>query len=367
MRIVFLTQVIDADHPALAQSADLVRALAARCDEVVVVCDHVGRHDLPGSVRFRTFGSRTRVGRGARFVRAVSRETAIAPSRTALLAHMVPLYALLAAPFARRRGVPLLLWYTHWHASRSLRLATRLADAVLSVDRRSFPLETPKLVVTGHAIDVAVFRPLGRPTGGHPLRLLAVGRTARWKGYETLLEGVRLAVARGVEAELRIRGPSTTEDERRHRRELEAAVEARTELRGRVRIEEPVRRERLPAELAAADALVSPTQPERSDALDKAVLEAAACEVPVISSNAALDGLLDGLPLSLRFPPRDAAALADRLVALEGAKESVRRATGLELRRRVEAAHSLDSWADQVVALARYRAGGDAGAARSRT
>jgi glycosyltransferase involved in cell wall biosynthesis len=370
VRIVFLTQVIDADHPALAQSVDLVRALAERCDEVVVVCDRVGRHDLPRSVRFRPFASRTRVGRAARFARAVATETAVGRSRTAVLAHMVPLYLLLAAPFARRRGAPLLLWYTHWHASRSLRLATRLADAVLSVERRTFPLETPKLVVTGHAIDVDAFRPSEQRSelaATRPLRVLAVGRTARWKGYETLLEGVRLALARGVAAELEIRGPSMTPDERRHRAELEATVEATVELHDLVRIEGPVGRERLPGLLAAAHVLVSPTQPERREAVDKAVLEAAACGLPVISSNPALDGLLDGLPLQLRFPPRDAAALAGLLAAFEGAAPDLRQWVGAELRRRVEAGHSLDSWADQVVSLAGRLAGGAAGARSSRT
>ena len=39
-----------------------------------------------------------------------------------------------------RGGVPLLLWFTHWKPSRTLVLAERLSTAVLSVDRRSFPL-----------------------------------------------------------------------------------------------------------------------------------------------------------------------------------------------------------------------------------
>ena len=84
--------------------------------------------------------------------------------------------------------MPLLLWYTHWHAGRSLRLATRLADAVLSVDTASFPLRTPKLRAIGHAIDVDAFAPLRRARREGPIRLLAFGRTARWKGLATLLD-----------------------------------------------------------------------------------------------------------------------------------------------------------------------------------
>ena len=42
MRLVFVTQTLDAEHPALAQTLDLVDALAARSDELVVLCASVG-------------------------------------------------------------------------------------------------------------------------------------------------------------------------------------------------------------------------------------------------------------------------------------------------------------------------------------
>ena len=41
VRLVFVTQTVDADHPVLAQTVDLVRALAARCESVTVICDSV--------------------------------------------------------------------------------------------------------------------------------------------------------------------------------------------------------------------------------------------------------------------------------------------------------------------------------------
>jgi glycosyltransferase involved in cell wall biosynthesis len=279
---------------------------------------------------------------------------------------MVPLFLLLAAPPAKLRRVPLLLWYTHWHASRSLRLAVRLADAVASVDRRSFPLETPKLTATGHAIDPAAFRPRDGHLDDGVLRVLAVGRTARWKGYATLLEAARLAAGRGVDLTVEIRGPSLTDDERLHRAELERAIAGDALLSGRARIEEPVPRAHVPDLLAGADVLVSATQPDRREALDKAVLEAAACGVPVLSSNAALEPLLADLPLRLRFPARDAEALAGLLADLAAAEPAVRREAGAELRRRVVAGHSVDGWADQVVALVRRLGDRPAGGNRRR-
>jgi glycosyltransferase involved in cell wall biosynthesis len=263
---------------------------------------------------------------------------------------MVPLYVLLAAPLAKPLRVPILLWYTHWHAGRQLRLATRLADAVLSVSEGSFPLRTRKLVATGHAIDVGAFQP-GPPRTGGRLRLLALGRTARWKGYETMLDGLERAAAQGLDAELEIRGPQLTYDERAHVAELRERVAASATLRERVRIEPPLPRDELPALLNGADALLSATQPRAGETLDKVVYEAAAAGLPVVASNTALAAFLSGLPLELTFPARDADALAERLLALESADAETRRKTGAELRRRAVESHSVASWADQVARI----------------
>jgi glycosyltransferase involved in cell wall biosynthesis len=352
VRILFVTQQIDADHPVLAQTVDVVRELAGRCDALDVLCDSVGRHDLPANVRLRTFGARTRAGRGLRFVRAIAAALLPRSRPDAVLVHMVPLFCLLAAPIAKPLRVPLLLWYTHWRAGRSLRLALPLVDVVLSVTARSFPIATGKLRPTGHAIDVTRFvaTERERSTTG-PLRLVALGRTARWKGYDTMLAALEAAAARGCDAQLEIRGPELTGDERAHRRELEARVAASSVLRDRVRIEPPVPREELPALLAGADALISATQPRLNETLDKVVYEAAACRVPVLASNSALEEFLGGLPLRLRFPPGDADALAQLLIEFVATSPELREAAGDELRRRVVERHSLQSWGDAVTAV----------------
>jgi glycosyltransferase involved in cell wall biosynthesis len=343
MRLVFVTQTLDAEHPALAQTLDLVGALASRSDEVVVLCQSVGAHPpLPANVRVRVFGAGSRAGRGAAFVKALAGELRRRPD--AVLAHMVPVYVVLAAPLAKPLRVPLLLWYTHWHAGRLLRLAERLCQVVLSVDARSFPLPSRKVRGIGHAIDVELFSSGPAHEAGARLRLLALGRTARWKGYETMLA----ALERGVDAELEIRGPQLTADERAHAEELRRTVADSPVLSGRVRIEPPLPRAALPEILREADALLSATQPREGETLDKVVFEAAACGTPVLASNSALDELLGGLPLELRFRAGDSESLADALARFAAAPAEIRAEIGAELRRRVVAHHSVDSWADAV-------------------
>lgn len=351
MRLAFLTQVVDADHPALAQTIDMIDALARRCESVVVLCDRVGRHACPPNVRVRTFGSSSRLGRGVAFERALVSELRRGDARPdAVLAHMVPVFLTLAAPLCKVRGIPLGLWYTHWNADRSLRVATRLADVVLSVDRRSFPLQTPKVKGIGHAIDVKRFpAPDGPRTADGRLRLLALGRMTPWKGYMTMLRGLELATAEGLDAELEIRGPALTAAETAHRDELERLVEASPSLRDRVRLEPPFSRDLVPGRLAAADVFLSATQPEGGETLDKVVYEASAAGVPVLSSNVALDEFLGGLPVRLRFARRDPADLARVLLDIAAAGPEMRAAVGVELRRRVETGHSVESWADAVI------------------
>lgn len=351
MRIVFVTQTIDADHPVLAQTVDLVRALSTRCESVTVVCDSVRRHDLPGNVRFRSFGAGTRLARGLLFMRAVAASMPRRKRPDAVVIHMIPVFALLSAPLAKPLRVPMLLWYTHWNASRSLRLALPFVDAVLSVSSGSFPLATSKLRATGHAIDVTRFTPSEDAPREGPLRLLALGRTARWKGYDTMLRALELASARGLDARLELRGPQLTEDEAAHRRELEAIVSGSELLRDRVRIEPPLARDEIPARLRESDALLSATQPRESETLDKVVYEAAACGIPVIASNTALEEFLAGLPVELRFRARDAESLAQTLLDFSAAAPEARREAGAELRRRVVAGHSVESWARQVAEI----------------
>jgi glycosyltransferase involved in cell wall biosynthesis len=354
MRLVFVTQTIDAEDPNLAIAVDKVRALAARCEEVRVIADRVRVHDLPDNVSFRTFAADSRLGRGLRYERAVA-ESFADPRPDALLAHMVALFLVLAAPLARVRRVPLLMWYAHWRVGPMPRLADRLCAAALSVDRDSYPMRSSKLRAIGHGIDLSRFVPRdGRLDDDPTLRLLALGRTAPWKGYSTLLDGFEEALEGGLDARLEIRGPSTKDEEQRHRAELAARIAGSTALAGHTELAEPVSRNHVPELLAGSDALVTAADSGRStQTLDKVVYEAAACAVPVIASNPALAGFLHGLPLRLEFRPGDADDLARALREFGAASPAVREEVGLELRRRVERGHSVDTWADRVLAVVR--------------
>lgn len=351
MKLVFVTQVVDTDDPNLGATVAKLRALAERCDELAVLCDRVGRHDLPSNCVFHTFASASRAGRGLAFLDGL-RSFVRGRRPDAILAHMCPIYAVLAAPIAKPLRIPIALWYVHWSIDPTLRLATRLADRVLSVDTRSFPLPAVQVRGIGHGIDVEEFGPAAEEAGssaGRTLRVLALGRTSPIKGFTTLLRAFEAALAQGLDATLELRGPSSNEPERRHRAELEAVL-AREPLLGRARLAPPMPRPGIPKLLRSADLLVNPTEGRtHGGQLDKVVYEAAACGVPVLACNPSFDGLLGGLPLELAFERGNAESLTQALLAFAASGERQRAEVGLELRRRVVAGHSTTSWADGVV------------------
>jgi glycosyltransferase involved in cell wall biosynthesis len=329
-RLVFLTQSVDPDHPVLAATIPKIRALAERVDEVVVLAQAGGGDGLPANVEVRTFGAPSRPQRIWRFERELARAL---PADT-VVAHMIPAYVLLAAPLVRPRRTPLLLWYTHWKASSTLHAAARLATAIVSVDLRSFPIASPKVRPIGHGIDVSEF-PCSDRAGRSGVRALVLGRYSPAKGIETIFRAVQQVEG----AEVQLHGVALNELERRHRLHLE---------RLGIPLGEAVPRADVPGLFASADILVNNME---AGAPDKVVYEAAAACLPVLASNPVFDELFAGYPLL--FQRDSPASLADRLRWFAGLDERERAEIGRALRERVAARHSVDSWADGILAATR--------------
>jgi glycosyltransferase involved in cell wall biosynthesis len=328
-RLVFITQRVDAEDPVLAATIPQIRALATRVDEVVVLAQSAGVASLPGNVQLRTFGAPLRPLRAVRFFQALLRDL----PADAVIAHMIPAYVVLGAPLVRARRIPLVLWYSHWKAHATLRAAEQLATAIACTDRRAFPLDSAKVRPIGQGIDVREF-PCAFRADHRPLRALVLGRYSPAKGIPIILEAVR----RVENVEVVLHGSTGSALERDHRRELESFG---------VDLGDPVPRARLPELFARVDLLVNNMAAGSSD---KVVYEAAASCLPVLASNPVFDDLFGEFPLA--FDRDDPESLADRLRWLAGLRAERRAEIGRTLRERVVRRHSVETWADGILAAA---------------
>ena len=327
-RLVFVTQAADPRDPVLGATMGKIRALAARVDELVVIADRIAPGALPENCRGASFAASTQAERGARYVAALAREVASRPR--AILAHMAPVYAVLAAPFARPLRIPLMLWFTQQGSGRLLDVAVRVVDTVLTVDERSVPLRSRKVRAIGHGIDMETFECVAERRA--PLhRLLGLGRYAPVKGWETVVR----ALVELPESTLALHGPMLTAADREHRPALERLARE-LGVRERITFGGAVGYEEVPRLFGLADAVVNAT---RGNAADKVVYEAAASCLPVFAASPVFDRLL---PAELRFACDQPTSLAERIRSYDGGGRPA-------LRAKVEAEHSVAHWADSVL------------------
>jgi len=338
-RVVFITQQFDPAHPVLATTVPQVAAIARHVDEVVVIADRVVESSLPPNGRAHSFHAATKLGRGSRVIAALAREQpGLRREGGAVIAHMCPLYALLAAPVTRGSRLPLVMWWVHWKIDYLVRAAELVCTAVCTVDPQTFPMASSKLFALGQGIDIASFPPPQRtpPAAGTPLRILVGGRYSPAKGLEWILQGVRLGLDRGLQLELVVHGSATTLEEKVERERLERRVEE-LDLGAKATLGGPVHRSELLRLLAETDVLVNNAR----GGADRIAYEAAASGAPVLASNPAYTSLLDP---DLFFRREDPADLAGRLAYVASLTPDQRDVIGLRLRERVERLHSVDSW-----------------------
>jgi glycosyltransferase involved in cell wall biosynthesis len=344
-KLLFITQVVDPADSNLGATCAKIAALATRVDEVVVLCDRGVEGVLPENCRLVVFGAPTRLLRGVRYVRAIASELRDPP--IAVVAHMIALYAIVAAPFVRLRRVPLILWYTHWKAHVVLRTAMALCTDVTSQYVGSFPLSSRKLVAIGHGIDVNEFpcQPIGS-SAGRPLRVMTLGRYSRPKKIDEMIEGVRIARSRGVDVRIDVYGTTGSEQEAAYKHELEGLV-ARPEYSEFATVGGSIPRTELSPVYAQTDAVVSDFI-----STDKIVLEACSSCRPVLASHPSFDTLFAGIEPPLAFERGKPESFADRLETLAALTDEERYAIGKTLRERVRAQHSVETWADAILRLA---------------
>jgi glycosyltransferase involved in cell wall biosynthesis len=354
-RLLLFNLVTDADDPILGFTHDWIRSLAARVAHVDVVTMSTGRVDVPANVRVYSVGKERGYGEPRRAVELYRIFARLGWLRgyDACFAHMQPLFAVMAAPVLRVRGVPLTLWYTHPATTPMLRAAVAVSDTVVTASPESINVSSNKVVAIGHGIDTDRFRPAPAPAGDDapPFRVVAVGRIAPIKGLERLVEAAAVLRPRlGTGLEVTVAGPVAPADAA-YRQELGRRVDA-AGLAEVFRFPGPIARADLPALLQASSAAANLTV---RGGFDKAALEAMSCGIPLVTTNASFRPLLEEAGAPELLAPADAEGLAATLARVAALPVGERAAIGRRLRAVVVDHHSLDRLTERLTGELLFR------------
>jgi glycosyltransferase involved in cell wall biosynthesis len=374
MRILLITQEIDENSALLGVILTWIRHLAPKVDHIAVLALSLGEANLPANVSLYSMGKERSANKlfllrnfyGCLWRLLRGREVDL------IFVHMVPRYAILAAPLARLFGIPIVLWNAHGTVSRYLRIAHRLVAAVVTASPESFRIDSPKRIVTGHGIDTDFFT-AGEPaagdsaderrlqtcaTGGEredvgstaagagPV-LLTVGRLSRSKDYGTIIRALATLHSQpdGADARLRVIGTPFFPDDHAYLAELkdlakELGLEEFVNFAGKV----PNRN--MVEEYRRCDVLINSSH---TGSIDKVVLEAMACEKPAITCNESFAQDLKAYADLLMFAPSAADELAQRLAQVLALDAQGRSELGRTLRQIVIDEHSVVGMTDRFV------------------
>ena len=386
MRVLLITQEIDENSALLGVTLTWIRHLAPKVDHVAVLALSVGEADLPANVSLYSMGKERSANKLYLLKNFYRHLWGLLRRRKVdvVFVHMVPRYAILAAPLARLFRVPIVLWNAHGTVSRYLRIAHNLVAAVVTASPESFRINSPKRIVTGHGIDADYFTAAEQePTAtaeGRRLQtcatdaatqsrrlqtcatdaatdgdiapagskvLLTVGRLSRSKDYGTIIRALDLLRSRSpdLDACLRIIGTPFFADDHAYLTELEEMVRELA-LEAQVTFVGKVPNRLMVDEYRRCDVLINASH---TGSIDKVVLEAMACEKPALTCNESFAPVLANHEGMLMFAPSSPAELAERLgqvLALDTTRSSE---LGRTLRQIVVDDHSVAGLTDRFV------------------
>ncbi len=333
MKLLIITQTVDTQDPILGFFHRWLEVFSARLDNVEVITLHEGIHHLPGNVHIHSLGKENGASRLKYMWRFFRYSIGARRDYDAVLVHMNPEYVLLGGWLWRLMGKRIGLWYTHKSVTWRLRIAEKFAHVIFTASKESFRLSSAKIIVTGHGIDTGFFQPVSVRHTSAELRMVSVSRIAAVKNLDIILRAAAI-VGRSRPVELIFAGAPITERDRHYQEQLKHLAKE-LGVKQSVRWLGPISHEATRALYQSADVFVNCSS---TGSIDKAVLEAMACETPVVTSNEAFKSFIPAEFYTRNTPE-----------ALAQAIQSLQQYPAKELRNWVVQGHNLERTIDQIV------------------
>lgn len=312
MKLLVITQIVDAHDSNLGFFHNWLIKIAAQVDHVYIICLKEGKHSLPGNVTILSLGKEKRASRLQYLIRFYTYIFQYRYEYNHVLVHMNPEYVVLGGLLWRAWHKKVLLWYVHKSVNLKLRLAEKLVTKIFTTSIESFRLPSKKVQVVGHGIDIAEFIDQGIKPPANKITLFNVSRITRSKDLKTLVEGVaELKKIIDLPVFLEIAGAPITSDDERYFVELKHLI-SELGLENSIRFLGGLNRVELAAAFQRNQLFVHTSQ---TGSMDKVVLEALASGRLAVTSSQAYAGAVQA-GLVFVFPEGNALKLAETLAKM---------------------------------------------------
>ena len=346
MKLLILTQKIDADDDLLGFFHAWAAEFARQCEKITIIALGIGEYDLPNNVQVLSLGKeagRSRLKYLFRFYRYIWQER---KNYDAVFVHMNTEYVILGGVIWRLMAKRIALWYVHKRADFKLRLAAKLANVIFTASLESFRLSSAKLKIIGHGIDLPKFDFAPGAKNGGDFKIIYVGRISKIKNQRLLIEAMNILVNERKLHNILVDfiGGQVYSEDKIYQKELADLVK-KNQLQTYINFTGSVPYKDMPAVYRAADMSINlcPT-----GGLDKAVLESMAAGLPIIAFNKGFAFLRD-ICENLILEETSAGELADKICAWINLTHEESAMLGRQLRDKVAMDHDLVKLVNNII------------------
>jgi glycosyltransferase involved in cell wall biosynthesis len=245
-------------------------------------------------------------------------------------------------------GKTVTLWYAHKSVTWGLRLASYISDIIFTSTKSGYRLSNSKSKVIGQGIDTNKFKveSLKLKDEGGVFKIVTVGRITPSKDYDTLINAVEILKKNSAfKISVDIVGPTPFISDESYLKSLQEKI-VQKGLVGVINFLGPVANMKLPNTLSDYDLFVNMGH---TGSLDKAVPEAMASGLPVLTCNEAFKDVLGPFTEDLMYKKGDSRALAEKIKRVMEFSESERLVLGESLRSIVVQNHSLATFVGKII------------------
>ena len=338
MRLLFITQKVDKEDDILGVYHQWIEELAVKMEKLTVVCLYRGRVELPSNVRVYSLGKERIASRFLYLIKFYFYLWKSCGEYDAVFVHMNPEYILLGGAFWKLFRKKIFLWYNHPLGNWRVWLAAKFCQKVFCTSPFAFAANLEHSQIMPVGIDIKKFRNLEVKKSKNSI--LYLGRISPIKNIEYLIKAAKILKDRGIDFSLKIVGsPARPEDFTYEKQIRESAMD----LGEIISFSSAVPNYEAPEIYNNYEIAVNLTD---TGSLDKAMLEAMACENLVLVSNKALQVVL---PPKCFFEEKNSSDLADKLEELLKLSQEKKTEWGRNFRQYVINNHDLFKLADRLI------------------
>ena len=293
MKLLIITQKVDINDDNIGSFHEWLKKLAEKAD-IFVIANYIGQYDLPKNVKVFSLGKERGAGRLVKNLKYQWFLLKLLPKSDGVFFHMCPEYVLGAHLWPKIFRKKTLLWYAHKSVNWKLRFAEKLVDKIFTPSRESFRLPSKKLEITGHGIDINKFQISKLPASETGLKsdgkfkIITVGRIAEVKNLHSLIETAGILKNKNFNFEIKVAGASILESDKIYFEKLKNLIQEK-ELENIVEFVGPIPNKYIAEFYQSGDLFINLSD---TGSLDKAVLEAMACGLKILTSNEAFKYIL---------------------------------------------------------------------------